>query len=180
MWSDGWFGGIFENLEYRLRDNNRDNTFVYLLSHKGYISYSQSSGGGEKFYGTDHGDDLLYFFPPPEEYTDFLTAIPSKEDEKLRKNLIKLWVDFARTGHPTPEWSSESKTPFWTPASKFPLDYMMIGNENGQSKELFKMKKDLFPERAKFWMDLKEKYNLKVWKTDSKPKETKEDLKDEL
>lgn len=150
---------------------------MYLLSHKGYVSGSELSGGGEKFYGTDHGDDLYYLFPPPEEYSEFLSAIPSKEDEKLRKNWIKLWVDFAKTGHPTPEWTSESKIPFWTPASKFPLDYMVIGNENGKSKELFKIKKDLYPERAKFWMDLKEKYNLKVWKTDSKPKE---DLKDEL
>ncbi len=39
------------------------------------------------------------------------------------------------------------------------------------------MKKDLTPERAKFWMDLKEKYNMKMWKTES---QSKESLKEEL
>lgn len=151
------------------------------MSHKGYVSDSQLAGGGEKFYGTGHGDDLYYLFPPPQEYTDFLTGLPSKEDERLRKNWIKLWVNFAKTGHPTPDWSKESKIPFWTPATKFPLDYMIIGNENGNSKDIFKMKRDLYPERAKFWLELKEKYNLKIWKTDSKPKDDlKGEIKDEL
>jgi carboxylesterase type B len=160
-----------------LQDNNRDNTFVYLFSHKGFISVSEVLNGGEKFYGTCHADDEFYFFPPPKDVENYFSAIPSKQDEKVRKNWIKLWVNFAKTGHPTPEWSSESKFPFWTPATKFPLDYMQIGNENGKSKELFQMKKDLYPERLKFWSDLKEQYNLKVWKTESKPKI---DSKDEL
>lgn len=151
-----------------MQDNNRNNTFAYLFSHKGFISFSEIVNGGEKFYGTSHGDDEFVFFPPPKNVEKFFSAIPSKEDEELRKNWIKLWVNFAKTGNPTPEWSSESKFPFWTPATKFPLDFMQIGNENGKSQELFRMKQDLYRERLKFWSDLRENYNLKMWKPEVK------------
>lgn len=43
---------------------------------------------------------------------------------------------------------------------------MVLGNENGESKKLFQMKKDLYPKRAEFWMKLKEKYGLRTWKTE--------------
>jgi hypothetical protein len=76
---------------------------------------------------------------------------------------------------PTPEWTKESKLPFWTPASKFPLDYMQIGNENGASDKLLEMKKDLHPERAKFWSELRQKFALHNWKLDDKSEQ-----KDEL
>lgn len=89
---------MFENLEYRLRDNNRDNTFVYLLSHKGYASYSALDTGSDDFHGTAHGDDLLYLFPPPKDVKNYFGSFPAKEDESLRKSMVKLWVNFAKTG----------------------------------------------------------------------------------
>lgn len=89
---------MFDSLEYRLRDNNRDNTFVYYLSHKGYASYSEIEGGGDNFHGVDHGDDLLYLFPPPSCVSELHSSFPTPDDEKLRKTMIKLWVNFARTG----------------------------------------------------------------------------------
>ena len=60
---------------------------------------------------------------------------------------------FYRT--PTPEWSKESRFPYWTPATKFPLDYMRIGNENGNSDKLLEMKKDLYTESAEFYLKSK-------------------------
>lgn len=93
---------MLENLEYRLRDNNRDNTFVYLFSHKGYVSFGEvdifSTLNSDVFHGTAHADDLLYLFPPPRDITHFYSSFPSNEDEVLRKSMVKLWVDFARTG----------------------------------------------------------------------------------
>lgn len=56
---------------------------------------------------------------------------------------------------------------------------MQIGNENGESKKLFQMKKDLLPKRGEFWMKLREEYNLRTWKIDSMGKVEKEE-KDEL
>lgn len=53
--------------------------------------------------------------------------------------------------NPTPEGSEGEK---WAPTNEFPLDYLQIGNENGHSKALLSMKKDMFNDRAEFWEDL--------------------------
>lgn len=90
---------MFENLEHRLKNNLRDNTFVYLFSHKGDASYSEIFGGGaEKFYGTCHADDLIYLFPAHKNTPHFFNSIRSKESKDLTKLMTKLWVNFARTG----------------------------------------------------------------------------------
>lgn len=91
--------GTVANLKFRLKDNNRENTFVYLHSHKGSSSFSEIYGGGEdKFYGTAHGDDLLHLFPLQKSYPQLYSSIPTEEDRNLSKAMVKLWVDFARTG----------------------------------------------------------------------------------
>lgn len=88
-----------ENLEIRLRDSNRDNTYVYLFSHKGPASFSEYfNGGGNKFYGTCHSDELYYLFPMQKSLPEFFSAIPSEEDKKLIQLMTKLWVNFAITG----------------------------------------------------------------------------------
>jgi carboxylesterase type B len=99
MWTDGWFlSGVMDGLATRLRDNNRDNTYVYLFTHKGVASISEISGGREeKFYGTCHADDLFYLFPLYKTWTHFNNAIPSEEDKRLIKIMTKLWVNFANS-----------------------------------------------------------------------------------
>lgn len=101
MWSDGLFvNGFIDNLQQRLDGNNRDNTYVYLFSHKGSISFSELFGGSpEKFIGTSHGDDLLYLFPIRHTIPQFYNSMPTNEDIKLRKLMTKLWVNFAKTGY---------------------------------------------------------------------------------
>jgi len=155
LWSDGFFMGILANVEYRLRDNLRDQTYFYLFSHKGFASYSEVFLGGDVFYGTCHADELLYLFPSVKTIPDLFASIPTKEDRELTRMITKLWVNFATTSNPTPEWSTESEFPFWTPARKFPLDYMTIGNQNGNSDKLLSMEKDLFPKRFELWRKLR-------------------------
>ena len=65
----------------------------------------------------------------------------------------------------------KTELPSWSPASKFPLDYMRIGNENGNSEKLLEMKKDLFTKNTKFWINLRKKYGLRVWKNENKNKD---------
>lgn len=96
--SHGFFVGLFDNLEYRIRDNLRDNTFFYQFSHKGYASYTELYVGGEKFYGTSHADDLLYLFPCHKTIPELLSSIPSDEDKQVTRLMTKLWVNFATTG----------------------------------------------------------------------------------
>ncbi|KAL7015755.1 hypothetical protein ACKWTF_016653 [Chironomus riparius] len=173
MWSDGcFFNGFIDYLQQRLKSNNHDNTYVYLFSHKGSISFSEVFGGDPmKYYGTSHLDDLLYLFPMRDSFPHFYNSIPTEDDVKLRKIMTKLWVDFATTGNPTSNLSKETELPSWSPATKFPLDYMRIGNENGNSDKLLEMKKDLFAKNTQFWINLREKYGLKVWKNENKNKD---------
>jgi hypothetical protein len=78
--------------------------------------------------------------------------------------------------NPTPEWSTASEFPFWTPAKKFPLDHMVIGNRNGESEGLLGMERGLFEERYEFWKQLrKENPN---WSMDKLTEFS--ELKDEL
>lgn len=91
--------GTLENIGFRLRDNLRDNTYVYLLSHKGSSSYSELVGGGENFYGTCHADELLYLFPSHKTIPALYSTIPSQEDKEVTRLMTKLWVNFATTGY---------------------------------------------------------------------------------
>lgn len=70
------------------------------------------------------------------------------------KNELKNTFFFSKS-NPTPD-GSELNT--WSHTDSFPLDYMLIGNENGVSKGLLKMKTDLYPERVEFWLKLKANY----------------------
>lgn len=89
--------GTLENVEFRLRNNLRDQTFFYLFSHKGSASYSEILGGGEKFYGTCHADELLYLFPSHKTIAPLFSSIPSEEDKEVTRLMTKLWVNFAET-----------------------------------------------------------------------------------
>lgn len=41
-------------------------------------------------------DEVIYLFPQ----RDFLfpTTLPTKEEEQVRKAMVQMWTDFARTG----------------------------------------------------------------------------------
>jgi hypothetical protein len=70
--------------------------------------------------------------------------------------------------NPTPD---NSEFDHWAPATNFPLDYMRIGNENGKSKDLLVMQKDLYPERANFWDEIEAHHPAEM-----KPKTLKGEL----
>lgn len=46
--------------------------------------------------GVSHAEELQYLFPIAEGL--FISALPTKEDNEIRKGITQLWVDFARTG----------------------------------------------------------------------------------
>ena len=141
----------FENL------GERDNTFVYLFTHKGAASFTEIFKGGDRFYGTSHAEELQYIFPIREDLPYFFNSVPTKQDLEVTKIMTKLWVNFAYYGNPTP---NNSEFISWKTAKEFPLNYMRIGNKNGEVKEgndLMSMEKDLYPERTEFWRVMAEK-----------------------
>jgi carboxylesterase type B len=88
---------MFDVLENRFLNNSRENTFVYLYSHKGAASYTDLMGS-ENFEGTGHMDDLLSIFPL-HKGSEFYSAIPSKEDKEVSQLMVTLWTNFAKTGY---------------------------------------------------------------------------------
>lgn len=71
----------------------KENTFVYLFTHKGSASFSTVS----QYYGTSHVDDLIPFFGMNKNI--FISSIPTKHDRELEEYLPEMWVNFAKTGY---------------------------------------------------------------------------------
>lgn len=96
MFGDGWFLGAMDSY-LRLKRANAKSTYVYLLSHKISISFTSQTGANpDKFYGNTHVDDLIFLFPQ-RDYI-FPNTLPTKEEEIVRKAMVQMWTDFARTG----------------------------------------------------------------------------------
>lgn len=84
-------------LELRLSHKKRAPTYVYLFTHKAAASFTEIfKGGRENYWGVSHAEELQYLFPIAESL--FISALPTKEDEEIRKGITQLWVNFARTG----------------------------------------------------------------------------------
>lgn len=94
--------GFIETLKLRLNENsskNMNNTFAYMYSHKGSASfYEVFTDGDETFHGTAHADDLLSLFPMQRALSQIYSSIPTEEDRKLSKSMVKMWVNFATFG----------------------------------------------------------------------------------
>ncbi|XP_031636223.1 venom carboxylesterase-6-like [Contarinia nasturtii] len=152
LFGDGWFLDAMDSyLRMRLSHRDAAPTYVYLLTHKASASFTEIfNGDPETFYGVSHADEQLYFFPKREKL--FSNSLPTKEDDEMRKSLIQMWVDFARTGNPTPE---SSNLPKWVEAKEFPLNYYRLGNLNYDGKPMFGMERHgIFEERTKFWREI--------------------------
>lgn len=114
-------------LELRLEHKKRAPTYVYLFTHKAAASFTEIFKGGRENYwgklfiasffrvweyfldlqwimffyfsitGVSHAEELQYLFPIAESL--FISALPTKDDEDIRKGITQLWVDFARSGY---------------------------------------------------------------------------------
>jgi carboxylesterase type B len=93
----GGYFGMFDVLSARVENNtNKNNTFVYLFSHKGAASFTELAKR-QSFFGTSHMNELFCLFPMFET-EHFYSSIPSDFDTALQKIVPQLWANFARTG----------------------------------------------------------------------------------
>ncbi|XP_001992565.2 venom carboxylesterase-6 [Drosophila grimshawi] len=155
--SDGWFvAGVDEYL--KLRSKSLSPTYVYLFDHKGAASFSEIfKGGRNEFYGACHAEELQYLFPIGQQL--FVSAVPTRQDLQLRELMLRLWVNFARTGDPNPI-PGTSNLPIWRPTPTYPVEYARLGSKldsDGveQLPPLLRMEVALLQHRADFWRDLK-------------------------
>lgn len=112
-------------LELRFAHKSFAPTYAYLFTHKGAASFTEIFKGGRenywgkkhwqfvinsseinwnfssRFEGVSHAEELQYLFPIADIL--FISALPTKEDEEIRRGITELWVNFARTGQVTIE-----------------------------------------------------------------------------
>lgn len=171
LYSDAWFlAGMDEYLRIRLLEGPKRKsggggvqvgpTFVYLFAQRTAASFTEIfEGGKENYYGVCHAEELQFLFPIAKDL--FVTAVPTPEELEVRRVITKLWVNFARTGHPTPPSNEDQttdmgeKVPRWPPTDRFPLTYLRIGSLDPDREPLFAMEQGLMEERAAFWRKLK-------------------------
>ena len=51
--------------------------------------------------GTAHGDEIIYLF----QLTPVAEMIPSQADQKVSRQMVELWAEFARSGEPGQGWA---------------------------------------------------------------------------
>ncbi|GAB0091515.1 hypothetical protein DMENIID0001_063670 [Sergentomyia squamirostris] len=141
-----FFKGFNDYLQQRFNGQETAPTFLYLFSHRGDGTFADAYFGiREEDHGVCHTDDIIYLFPILDK--SMFRAAPSQEDIFMQNNLVKLWVNFATSGNPTPV---DKLDVTWTPADKFPLDYLRIGNYKNPSQPIFAMERGFWTERQVF------------------------------
>ncbi|XP_058064702.1 venom carboxylesterase-6-like [Anopheles bellator] len=164
LYSDAWFlAGMDEYIRIRLLTDRTDvtspprtnigPTYVYLFAQKASASFTEIfEGGKENYYGVCHAEELQYIFPIAKDL--FVTAVPTEAELKIRRTITRLWVNFARTGNPTPAGEKHDILPQWPATNGFPLQYLRIGSLDPSKEPLVVMEVGLFEERSAFWRKL--------------------------
>ncbi|XP_053950483.1 venom carboxylesterase-6 isoform X2 [Anastrepha ludens] len=152
--SDGWFiAGIDEYIRQRVdakKSLKMPPFYVYLFEHRSPASFSELfKGGREDYYGACHAEELQYLFPVAMEL--FVSASPTKSDIELRDAMLKMWVNFAREGNPTPE---DFELPKWDEANSYPVNYARLGHKTPEEFTILQMESDIYVDRMSFWHQL--------------------------
>ncbi|XP_050088425.1 juvenile hormone esterase [Anopheles aquasalis] len=164
LYSDAWFlAGMNEYLRIRLLSKKTNitsdanvevgPTYVYLFAQKASASFTEIfEGGKDNYYGVCHAEELQYLFPIAKDL--FVTAVPTTVELKIRRIITQLWVNFAKTGNPTPPNTMDDSIPTWPKAEGFPLTYVRIGSIDPSTEPLIAVEVGLFEERSAFWSAL--------------------------
>ncbi|CAG9859233.1 unnamed protein product, partial [Phyllotreta striolata] len=103
LYTDSFFFKCSDDIARLHAKYYKQPVYFYLLGYKGNLSISILYGGGDEYYGTVHGDDLLYLFPMGEAL--FPDTPPTDRDRRISEIFATLWTNFAYTGNPTPNTS---------------------------------------------------------------------------
>ncbi|XP_063588384.1 carboxylic ester hydrolase-like [Penaeus indicus] len=113
--------------EYLVRGNTSINVYTYKFTHRGEFTMPifPSLLSDKQWVG--HGHDMAYHFSgwlPPSD--------PSHVDQKMRDIMVKLWVNFATTGNPTPD---DSLGFTWDPTTQETRHHRLNLNTNPVMEE---------------------------------------------
>ncbi|XP_076043971.1 esterase E4-like [Oratosquilla oratoria] len=129
-----------------LQNHKNGKLYLYEYSHVGQYNYPKHIIGIESFGNySNHGDELFLLFK-----VKGTGPLDLKEDRKLRDNMVKTWVNFAKYGNPTPD---DSLGFTWKPATNSSLRHLML-----QTNPV--MMDDQGIEEREFWTSLPLKENF--------------------
>ncbi|KAJ8732333.1 hypothetical protein PYW08_015063 [Mythimna loreyi] len=114
--------------------------FLYNFDYATDLNIVKNVSGLGNVKGACHADDLFYMFHSAmsRNYLD-----NNEELKKIVYQITKFWVDFAKTGNPTPTKGSLEWRPY-TPATK---EYLLLNQDT-------KLLNNLDKERVDFWNKL--------------------------
>ncbi|RXG51373.1 Pyrethroid hydrolase Ces2e [Armadillidium vulgare] len=93
--------------------------YTYQFDHLANVSFANFLPGFVRRDVISHGEDLMFLFYGGE----FLKVkLESEKDLKMRDILLNLWINFAKTGNPTPP-SSDFK---WHPTTSDSFRYLSL------------------------------------------------------
>ncbi|CRK95778.1 CLUMA_CG009235, isoform A [Clunio marinus] len=141
--------------EAHARFQRNGKQFLYEFQFDGELNHYKKLLQMDDIPGAGHADEICYLF----NQRSFQTKIDlNSRTGRMRKNLCKLWSNFAKYGDPTPDHDNplpikwDHVKPLIKDELKVDLDYLMINDE-------FKMVKNINNHRMEFWRRIYEKFN---------------------
>jgi len=149
------YGDILFNIwAYRSakEQQSKSSASVYLYQLSSEVK--RPEGKGSKLFpvdinipGAGHGADLPYLF----ETADLIALEPLDDDSKeVSKKMLKMWINFAKTGNPTPGPDSLLGVT-WSPVTKTGLNYLNIDKELTMHKDPMKKNMDFWDKILVSW-----------------------------
>lgn len=146
MYSDAWFNHAADTSVRRYLETQSSPLYYYYFAYRGSSSFSKIFGDPTRDYGVSHADDLQYLFPIGEQL--FRDTPLTEQDHRMVDVLTSLWVNFASSANPTPK-ITDTLPVKWQPVRSESLEYLRIGSPSD-----IRMRKNLNPERMRFWSGL--------------------------
>ncbi|XP_066249150.1 juvenile hormone esterase-like [Euwallacea similis] len=132
--------GILDGLRLQLKAGHAHQYLYKFCYETPLIKKNRSVMGlDESFKGVNHGTDQNVLFP---FHLPGMATELTKEDLEAIRKVVKIWVDFASTGVPHPDWEPT------TPEDK-DLNYFILSEE-------LRMERNPFEERMIVWREFTE------------------------
>lgn len=135
--------GIDQCVRYHSRQSNP--VYYYVFSYDGAFNFVKQEWSLTPFPGAMHADDLGYLFNASDD-----SEVPSTDHAfVVRRRFVKLWVDFAKYGNPTPVTDALITTNW--PRVQDNMEYLDIGYNLVAGTHLY-------GSRMALWNDLMARY----------------------
>ncbi|XP_069678766.1 uncharacterized protein [Periplaneta americana] len=145
--SDVWFTrGVYCTVKRQVA-HSATPVYAYRL-FSGAMNFYKHRFGGSDIPGAAHADELGYLFRRPSVNH---TSTPGSPELDTSSRMVKLWVNFVKTGNPTPEADPLLQNVTWSPVTQTEFPYLDIDTN-------LTLKHALRSDTMNFWDQLTRNY----------------------